>query len=294
MSGDGERAQAKGDESPVVFECAGEDLVGVASLPAGAAPLGVLLVVGGPQVRTGSHRMFTLLARALAARGFASLRFDYRGMGDSSGEMRNFEHVQADIAAAAAVLRERAPGVERLVLWGLCDAASAALLALPRLQGVAGVVLVNPWVRSAQSLDRALVRHYYGSRLLSRDFWRKLFSGGLDPRRVAGEFLARVGAARRAGAGEPADDPADGPADFRARMLQGWQGFSGRILVVLSGQDLTAREFEDHAGADPRWSLAPAHGRVRVCRIEAADHTFSDPVQHAGLVRATLEFLERL
>ncbi len=49
------------------------------------ARLGVLIVVGGPQYRVGSHRQFVLLARALAARGFAAMRFDCTGMGDSDG-----------------------------------------------------------------------------------------------------------------------------------------------------------------------------------------------------------------
>jgi alpha/beta superfamily hydrolase len=49
----------------------------------------VLVIVGGPQYRAGSHRQFTLLARSLAEQGFAVLRFDYRGMGDSTGAMRD-------------------------------------------------------------------------------------------------------------------------------------------------------------------------------------------------------------
>ena len=49
-----------------------DELVGVLAAPEGAQ-LGVLIVVGGPQCRTGSHRMFTLLARGLAAQGLATL-----------------------------------------------------------------------------------------------------------------------------------------------------------------------------------------------------------------------------
>ena len=42
----------------------------------------VLVVVGGPQVRAGSHRHFVQLARHLATHGHAVMRFDVRGMGD--------------------------------------------------------------------------------------------------------------------------------------------------------------------------------------------------------------------
>ena len=46
-----------------------------------AASRGMLIVVGGPQYRAGSHRQFTLLARDVAATGVPTMRFDYRGMG---------------------------------------------------------------------------------------------------------------------------------------------------------------------------------------------------------------------
>ena len=39
----------------------------------------MVIVVGGPQYRAGSHRQFTLLARHIAAAGYPVLRFDARG-----------------------------------------------------------------------------------------------------------------------------------------------------------------------------------------------------------------------
>ena len=87
-------------EESALFACAGETLVGVLARPAVAARTGVVVIVGGPQYRVGSHRQFVLLSRALAGAGCAVLRFDYRGMGDSSGAQRSFDSVSADIAAA--------------------------------------------------------------------------------------------------------------------------------------------------------------------------------------------------
>ena len=57
------------EERAVSFACQGDALYGVLSLPQGACTRGVLIVVGGPQYRAGSHRQFTLLARSLAAQG---------------------------------------------------------------------------------------------------------------------------------------------------------------------------------------------------------------------------------
>ena len=54
-------------ERGIVFGCAGEELVGVVHPVASPVARGVLVVVGGPQYRVGSHRQFVLLARRLAA-----------------------------------------------------------------------------------------------------------------------------------------------------------------------------------------------------------------------------------
>ncbi|MCK7493609.1 MAG: hydrolase 1, exosortase A system-associated [Comamonadaceae bacterium] len=140
---------------------------GAAGAPASAGATGVVVVVGGPQVRAGGHRQFVHLARTLAAAGHPVLRFDVRGMGDSSGALRGFEQITPDIGAAVDALLQRAPGVRRVVLWGLCDGASAALLYLHERRDprVRGVCLLNPWVRSEASLARTHVKHYYTRRL---------------------------------------------------------------------------------------------------------------------------------
>jgi len=99
---------------PVEFSCEGDLLSGILHSGAADARTGVVIVVGGPQTRIGSHRQFLLLANALAAAGHPCLRFDYRGMGDSEGEPRDFEAVDADIRAAVDAFR----GEVLLVLSG--------------------------------------------------------------------------------------------------------------------------------------------------------------------------------
>lgn len=76
-------------EQAAVFKSGTNALLGITSLPAStpvpSASTGVVIIVGGPQYRAGSHRQFVLLARALATAGYPVLRFDYSGMGDSDG-----------------------------------------------------------------------------------------------------------------------------------------------------------------------------------------------------------------
>lgn len=277
-------------ESVLGFACEGEPLVGILAEPAAGplAEVGVLIIVGGPQYRVGSHRQFTLLARHLAGHGFAALRFDYRSMGDSGGATRDFLGVDADIAAAIEALMAARPGIKRVVLWGLCDAASAALLYLQSTRDprVAGLTLLNPWVRSAATLAQAHVKHYYWRRLREKSFWMKLLRGGVGAKAL-GALASNLRLAR--GAGRQAE-----PSSFQDRMAAGLRGFAGPTLLILSGDDYTAGEFRLHAASSPAWQGLLTSGRVETCELPQADHTFSDPAQAAAVEGATLNWLNKV
>jgi exosortase A-associated hydrolase 1 len=245
-------------------------------VPPQPAQRGVLIVVGGPQYRAGSHRQFTLLARSLAAQGIAAMRFDYRGMGDSQGAARTFEQVGDDLRAAIDEFTSAVPQVREVVVWGLCDAASAALFYAARDARVTGLVLLNPWVRTADGLAKATIKHYYRSRLFDAGLWKKIFSGRFDYAAAAGSFvrLARTALGSRArGAAATGDALADAP--LPDRMLAGWSRFEGKVLLILSGADLTAREFSDMAGASDQWQRQLGAARVTQRALAPADHTFS-------------------
>ncbi|WP_426116175.1 hydrolase 1, exosortase A system-associated [Massilia sp. PWRC2] len=263
-------------EQAVVFGCQGESLIGIASLPAEPATRAVLIVVGGPQYRAGSHRQFTLLARSLAADGIASLRFDYRGMGDSGGEARSFESVNEDLRAAVDCLFSSVPGVRDVVIWGLCDAASAALFYASADARVRGLVLLNPWVRTSGGEAKAILKHYYRDRLLQPALWKKIASGKFE----LGGALRSLGSVLAKAVGGGAATGSDGAATAAAgtlpeRMLDGLSAFQGQVLLILSGRDLTAQEFTDLVGASPAWQRALGGSTVRRQDFAEADHTFS-------------------
>ena len=280
-------APATPAERALQFTCEGEHLLGILSLPAAPGRVGVVIVVGGPQYRAGSHRQFVLLARSLARSGYATLRFDHRGMGDSTGALRSFEDLGADIHAAVDALCDAAPEVRQVVLWGLCDGASAALLAVDRQRDprIAGLALLNPWVRSESGMAKTHVKHYYLERLRQRSFWTKLLSG-----RIAASAITGLASnLRKAWAGERADPR--GSLPFQQRMARAWLSFTGPILLLLSERDLTAREFLEYSAADAAWQQALAgHAATRV-DIADADHTCSQPQAQQALEGATARWL---
>ncbi|MDY0747268.1 hydrolase 1, exosortase A system-associated [Paucibacter sp. R3-3] len=256
-------------ESVLNFDCEGERLIGIMAEPDSMpAEVGVIIIVGGPQYRAGSHRQFTLLARHLATNGFAALRFDYRSMGDSPGESRDFLGIRADIAAAIAALVSARPTVKRVALWGLCDAASAALLYLDttRDSRVSGLVLLNPWVRSAATLAQVHVKHYYWKRLREPEFWRKLLRGG-----VGLKALRTLSSNLRLARSATATDS----RSFQSRMADGLEGFAGEVLLILSGDDLTAKEFLGHATPSVHWQKLLTRPNLRRFDLDHADHTLS-------------------
>ncbi len=273
----------------VTFDCENSQCVGVlseASHAEASSAIGVVIVVGGPQYRVGSHRQFALLARALARAGIPALRFDYRGMGDSEGDPRSFDTIDADIAAAIDTLCREAH-LARVVLWGLCDGASAAFMYAPTDPRVVGIVALNPWVRSIQGEASVRLRHYYLQRFCSVQFWRKVVSGKFDPRMAASDLTHTVRNAAIDGMVAPS-------ASFLWRMEEAWRRFRGRTLVMLSGNDLTAREFEAWIDGDRgRKSLMKAP-LTEAVTYRDADHTFSDRASRDAVATTTIEWIARI
>lgn len=251
---------------------------------------GIVIIVGGPQYRVGSHRHFVLLARALAAAGYPALRFDYYGMGDSDGEVGTFEQVDGDIRAAIDVMCQEQPQVRQVTLWGLCDGASAALMYADRDARVSGLVLLNPWVRSEQGEARAYLRHYYFRRLTDREFWARVLNGRWRWRDSIRDLKALVSRASAPASSQPAD-LAPAQAHFIDRMVQGWEAFRGRILLVLSGNDLTADEFRDWIAASRHRRAWLRRANIRVEVVQGANHTFARSNWRERVTLTTLNWL---
>jgi len=268
------------------FDCAGDPLVGIVAAPdVFHSGTGILVIVGGPQYRVGSHRQFVLLSRELAENGVPCMRFDYRGMGDSPGAARTFEAVDTDIRAAIDAYFRAVPRLERVVLWGLCDAASAAAFYAPSDSRVEALVLLNPWVRTQAGVAKTYLKHYYLRRIFDPKFWRKLLEGTVEIGRGTREALAAV---QQATARRGQDPTIDLPSRMAARLK------SARLptLFVLSGRDYVANEFEQVCAANQEWARLLADASVE--RLADADHTFASADWRASVAQTTLRWVEAL
>lgn len=268
-------------ERAVTIQLADTQLLGVLHQPEESLGVGVLVVVGGPQYRVGSHRQFVQLSRALACEGIASMRFDCRGMGDSEGDKQPFDDIHEDIRAACDAFCAEA-GIERVVLWGLCDAASAAMMYSIEDSRIAGLVLLNPWLQSEDTRARTMVRYYYLRRLLSKEFWLKLLGGKVKVRAGLSEARSYV-----KGSMTESSRPLGA---YQDRMQSAMVLFKGEICLILSGLDLTAREFELQALGVNGWPCFSADS-CSVHRLEGADHTFSSSPYKRKVEHVSAEFV---
>ncbi len=151
-------------EEPLQFQADDARLYGVLHCPEGQRrALGLVFCPPFAEEQKQAYRVFVEMARQLGKLGFPSLRFDYRGTGDSSGPFADFSIAGAvrDIGAAAAFLRQRA-SVQHVGLIGLRLGASLA------------------WRVADQGLDAALLV-----------LWQPIVDGGLYYRLNIRRMLVR-------------------------------------------------------------------------------------------------------
>ena len=293
--------KVNGATRPLVFGCQNAQLAGRLHCPdhASSRSVGVVIVVGGPQYRIGSHRQFVSLADALASAGYPVLRFDYRGMGDSDGELRGFGAVHEDIAAAIDAFCAAVPGVERVALWGLCDAATASIAYAGRGDPrVAAAVLANPWVYSDRGAASVRIKHYYAARVLSPQFLGRLFTGRVALLQSVRDFVKSAvqafqpgGAGQGVSGGNVRNVQAIDTDNLGAVFLSAMKAFQNPVLLLLSGSDFTALEFQREVNDNPALCAELERNNVERKHFKGADHTFSRLCWQRQVESETVEFL---
>ena len=151
------------------------------------------------------------------------------------------------------------------------------------------MAILNPWVRSAATLARTQVRHYYGQRLFDKSFWTKMIRGNVVIAGALKSFLCNVGRANA----RRRTTVSNSPLTFRDRMTQGLQIFAGPILILLSERDYTAKEFLEYIEADAQTSSALSKSNIECHEVRGADHTFSSSPCRLDAEARTVVWLKR-
>jgi pimeloyl-ACP methyl ester carboxylesterase len=128
-------------------------LIGTLCLPtetarSAGAEVGVILFNAGVLHRIGPHRLNVRLARSLARRGIASIRFDLSGLGDSarpSGEHSFEKQAVVDIQCAMDVLGAQA-GIQRFALFGFCSGGCHGYEAAAVDERAAGLLMYDTYI----------------------------------------------------------------------------------------------------------------------------------------------------
>lgn len=161
-----------------------DDLL-VADLALGG-PQAVLVLSGWGGTRYGPQRILVETARAFAERGFTTLRLDFRGRGDSTGDPADIslDGMIEDVLTAINWLRSE-HGVERIHLVGLCSGGNVALGAAslaPELVDNVVCWSLLPFMEhkakaAHQGANRKLLLAQMFRKALRPETWRKLLRG---------------------------------------------------------------------------------------------------------------------
>ncbi|MBX3565055.1 MAG: hydrolase 1, exosortase A system-associated [Sphingomonas sp.] len=241
----------------IAFPCAGETLVG--SLDEAPGTTGLLIVSGGNEIRCGAHRGMALLAARVAEAGHPVLRFDRRGIGDSTGENGGFKTSVEDIAAAVASFR--AAGVSRIIGYGNCDAATSLAFFWKRA-GVDALLLANPWTIEAtdELPPAAAIRSHYAQKLRDPKEWLRLLRGGVD--------ISKILKGLRKSAQKPSQESGSIASDLALALAYA----PPATTILLARGDNTAIAFAD-VFKGPAFNAARA--RVRIETLDSDSHSFA-------------------
>ena len=162
------------NESAIVF--GSRSLVGVLCAPVKTADMAVIFVNAGSTHRSGPNRLYVNLARRLAVKGYASLRFDLAGVGDSPSAtgLGKFRKYAAKQVGEAMEYLARTKGWQRFIILGLCGGADIAFDAGAADEMAEGLILINGAFVDGDSF--ASLYHAASSKIANRFYAARMFS----------------------------------------------------------------------------------------------------------------------
>jgi pimeloyl-ACP methyl ester carboxylesterase len=286
-------------------------LVGICHVPDGLVAddlPGIVMLSPGLMHRVGPNRLYVKIARALAADGYAVLRFDFSGIGDSAPRTDSLPIESSTLAEAEAAIDHliEQTGRTRVVLIGHCSGALVSWATAFNDERVAGVVAISPeggdeaWVEfdRKQKEARYYANYYTRGALNDSGRWRRFLAGKADYTSIAsnlyrGVILNRIAALaykRRSVRGTAAKESEERP-EVRA-YKQGLRSLAERRLpILLIHPDQSAGPEMLRALLGATIDDMRAAGHLEIGHIPASDHLFTPLAAQHNLVTIVREWI---
>ena len=273
-------------EKPFVFENRNQKLFGILHQPdAGGRETAVIFLHGWGTYRIGPHRIFVEAARAFASAGFTCLRFDFRGRGESEGNVKDITLLDMidDVGQAVNEIL-KLDGISQVVLLGLCSGGEVAVGAASTNQDVKGVVLWSTPLlgRQAGSVIGEEVRQTAN---YAKSYWQKLFLGATWKKIFT--FRINYGAIFKILLGSHQHRKQDGKPMKEVELLGQFRNYKGACLFVYGEKDPEAVI----SGKAYREACA-ANSKAVFKVIPEANHNFYSVAWKQELIGMVLEWLE--
>jgi alpha/beta hydrolase fold len=255
--------------------------------PGRAAPsFAFIFFNAGVLPRIGPHRLNVKMARALAAAGQTSLRFDLSGQGDSRGGGTGIDfRTQAtnDLRQAMDHIEANC-GIRRFAIVGYCSGAVNAFSAAVKDERVCGVLMFDGyWYRSRWTIP---VRHWKRFRATS---WSNALGGIARRLGLGGRPAPAGGGAAPVGLFDGDASNTNPPREEFVRAIGGLVARRVATHFVYSGSVIDeysyAGQFRDVFGREA------FHAKVRCAFRPDIDHTFVTLDVQRRMVQLVLDWV---
>lgn len=259
--------------------------------------IGIIFLSPGVKSRVAPHRLYVKMTSALLKLGYPVLRFDFFGLGDSEGELpeRELTDLYAtvqdgryveDSSCAMDWMQDRL-GLKKFVLAGLCGGALTGLFAAAKDLRVSGVLgLGLPVALDGRVMDASKfmtqgqlneVGGAYLSKVLKPSAWMRLLTFKTDFRMLWRAVSRRLqGHRTKPGSGSAGSPESNLNPLFAAAFFE-FLGRGGKLLLVFSGADRLAWEFEEKFSQPNAERLGKISSGYEIHTIPSANHILSDP-----------------
>lgn len=246
----------------------------------------ILIFNAGAVHHVGPNRIYVTLARTLAAMGFACLRFDLEGIGDSvlrapGRENHPYPETATRDARAALDFLKREHGYSRFLALGLCSGAHTAFHAglAMRQDEIGELILINPltfyWAEgmSLETASRFEDVKAYQRSMRDPARWLKLLRGDVNMKRLLEIIVTHPATLARSWYDSLCETALPHKAPRLSRDLRRLLESNRRVTFLIAegdpGRDILM------AGARRTATRGLKDGRIRLEMIPGGDHTFS-------------------